>query len=255
MSLRDTLKRARLVADGGRLWHDVHDHEGAPMVGKLLVIVSACSIAGVNLARAETWRAGVELIDQWSVFTCSVSVSDRHWDFTFEGSQVSASGPEGAKWTTPVGHGGSFKAIFTAYWHGRLFDGEVTGNAEGKWAIMHNRTSMCWYRLEPTAVARVEPAQTPSEWTSVAEMSDGACSGGALARVKEESGSIRLILVDGSTQFAQFDVALAADGSGQAEFDGATGARTRIEIPAGLGKRTMRSARLDGSCQWVWPPI
>ena len=225
------------------------------MVGKLLVIVSACAIGGASLARAETWRAGVELIDQWSVFTCSVSVSDRYWDFTVEGSQLSASGPEGGKWTAQVGQGGSFKAVFAAYWHGRLFDGEVTGNAEGKWAIMHNRTSMCWYRLEPTAVAQVEPAQTPAEWTSVAEMSHGSCSGGALARVKEESGSIRLILVDGSTQFAQFDVVLAADGSGQAEFDGTTGARTRIEISAGLGKRAMRSARLDGSCQWVWPPI
>ena len=87
MSPRGTLKRARLIADGGLLWHDVHDHEGAPMVGKLLVIVSACAIGGANLARAETWRAGVELIDQWSLFTCSVSVSDRYWDFTFEGSQ------------------------------------------------------------------------------------------------------------------------------------------------------------------------
>lgn len=224
------------------------------MIGKLLVAASACAIGGAGLARAETWRAGLDLIDQWSAFTCSVSVSDRLWDLTLEGSQLSASGPEGAKWIAQVGEGGSFKTVFTGYWHGRRFDGEVVGNAEARWAILHNRTSMCWYRLEPTTAARIDPAPAPSEWTSVSAISHGTCWDGAFARVKEQPGSIRLTLINGSTQFAQLDVALAADGSGQAEFDGTTGAKSRIEIPAGVGKRTLRSTRVDGTCQWVWLP-
>src|SRR5262245_48302934 len=119
------------------------------MMGKLLVVVSACAMGGATLARAETWRVGLELIDQWSLFTCSPSVPDRYWDLTLEGSQLSASGPEGAKWTAQIGKGGSFKAAFTVYWYGRLIDAEVTGSTEGKWALMHNKTAMCWYRLEP----------------------------------------------------------------------------------------------------------
>ena len=224
------------------------------MIGKLLVVVLAGAIGGASPARAETWRAGLELIDQWSLFTCSPALSDRYWDLTLEGSRLSASGPEGAAWTAQVGQGGSFKAAFTTYWYGRLIEAEVTGNAEGKWAIMHNRTALCWYRLEPTTVARAEPAQSPSEWTSVAAISHGTCWDGALARVKEQPGSLQLTFVNGSTQFAQLDVALASDGSGHAEYEGTTGAQTRIEIPSGVGKRTMRSARVDGTCRWAWTP-
>ena len=73
-------------------------------------------------------------------------------------------------------------------------------------------------------------------------------------KFNEQSGSMRLTLVNYGTQFAQFDVALAPDGSGRAEYIGTTGAPTRMEIPAGLGKRILRSARLDGTCQWVWEP-
>lgn len=224
------------------------------MVGKLMVAMSACAIAGATAARAETWRVRLELIDQWSVFTCAPSLPDRYWDLALEGSQLSASGPEGAKWTAPVAPGGSFKAAFTVYWYGRLIDAGVSGNLEGKWALMHNKTAMCWYRLERTAAAEAEPAPTPSEWTSVAAISDGPRSDRALARIKEQRGSMRVLLVNGSTQFAQLDIALAADGSGQAEYQGTTGAQTRLEIPAGVGKRILRSARVDGSCRWAWTP-
>ena len=154
------------------------------MTRKLLAIVSACAIGAASVARADSWRVGLELIDQWSVFTCSVTLSDRYWDFTLEGSQLSAFGPEGAKWTAQVGEAGSFKATFTGLWKGRPFDAEVSGNAKDKWAIMHNKTAMCWYRLEPMAKAEAVPAQLASEWTSVAAMSHGICSGGALAQIQ-----------------------------------------------------------------------
>jgi hypothetical protein len=224
------------------------------MTRQLLTIVSACAIGAASGARAESWRAGVELIDQWSIFTCSVSLSDRYWDFTLEGSQLSVLGPEGAKWIAQVAEGGSFKTTFTGLWRGRPFSAEVSGNAKDKWALLHNRTAMCWYRLEPKDVAEPVPVQTASKWTSVSEHSYGTCSGGALARINEQLGSMQMTLIDGSTQFAQFDVALKPDGSGQAEYNGSTGAPTRIEIPPGLGKRILRSALLDGTCQWVWEP-
>jgi hypothetical protein len=224
------------------------------MIRTLLVVVSACAILGASVARAETWRAGVELIDQWSVFTCPVTVSGLYWDLTLEGSQLSASGPEGAKWTAQVAEGGSFKATFSGYWRGRPYEAEVRGNAEGRWVLLHNKSALCWYRLEPTAVVQAEPAQSSSEWTTVAAIAQGTCFDGALARVKEQPGSMRLTLLDGGSEFAQVDVALAADGSGHADYIGSTGVPTRVEIPPGAGKRTLRSARVDGTCRWAWVP-
>lgn len=224
------------------------------MMGKLLVVVAAGAMAGTSLVHAETWRVGLELIDQWSLFTCAPSLPDRYWDFTLEGSRLSASGPEGAQWTAQVGQGGSFKAVFTAYWYGRLIDAEITGNAEGRWALMHNKTALCWYRLEPIVMPQAEPSRTPAEWTSVSAPSHGPCREETLARVKELPGAIRMTLIDVSTQFAQLDIPLAADGSGKAEYQDRTGALTRIEIPPGVGKRALRSARLDGTCRWVWRP-
>jgi hypothetical protein len=236
-----------------RLWQIADDCEERTMI-KVLPIVSACAIAAASVARAESWRTGVELIDQWSVFTCVAYLPDRYWDFTLEGSQLSASGPEGAKWTAQVNADGSFKATFTGYWRGRSFEAEVKGNAKDKWAIQHNKTAMCWYRLEPIALTESAPVQPASEWTSIAEIVHGACPGGALARIATQPGLMRLALVDGSKQFAQFEVALSVDGRGQAEHGGSTGEPTRIDIPAGSGKRTLRSARVDGSCRWIWIP-
>ena len=96
-----------------------------------------------------TWRMGLELIDQWSVFTCAVSLPDRFWDLTLEGSQLSASGPEGATWTAAIEDGGAFKARFTGSWRGQPFDAEVIGNVQTKWVMQHNITAMCWYQLVP----------------------------------------------------------------------------------------------------------
>ena len=116
---------------------------------KGFIAVWLCVVGAATTARADTWRTGVELIDQWSIFSCKASLPDRFWDFTLEGSQLSASGPEGAKWSAVVGEGGSYKATFTGFWQEKPFDAEVTGNAKDRWAIMHNKTALCYYRLEP----------------------------------------------------------------------------------------------------------
>jgi hypothetical protein len=71
--------------------------------------------------------------------------------------------------------------------------------------------------------------------------------------VVESAGSLHIeIFIDGK-QAAEFNVPLASDGSGSAEFQGATG-RNIMEIPAGTGKRPMKNARMDGACQWSWSP-
>lgn len=224
------------------------------MIRKLLAVLSTWTIGAAGQAHAESWSNGLELIDQWSIFTCPVTVADRYWDFALEGSQLSALGPEGAKWTAQVTQGGSFHATFSALWRGRPFDGEVRGNVRDRWAILHNRTAMCWYHLKP-ARADAAPVQKRSEWTSVSAVfrGDASCRVEALARISEQPGVLRLTIVDGATQ-TQFDVALAADGSGQAEYVGANGLPARLEIPAGAGERILRSTRLDDTCQWIWEP-
>jgi hypothetical protein len=60
------------------------------------------------------------------------------------------------------------------------------------------------------------------------------------------------ILINGKP-VADFNIPLASDGSGKAEFEGATG-RNIMEVPAGAGKRPMKNARTDGACQWSWSP-
>lgn len=231
------------------------------MIRTLLAVLSTCvvggAVAAAGEARAESWRNGLELIDQWSIFTCSVTVSDRYWDFTLEGSRLSAVDPEGTKWTAVVAPGGSFHATFSGLWRGRPFDAEIRGNARDRWAILHDKTSLCWYRLEP-ATAGAAPVKKRSEWMSGAVFlrGDGSCPDGALAQISEQPGVMRFTIIDGVTRFrTQFDVALNADGSGQAVFTGTTGLPTRIEIPTGAGERIMRSTRLDESCQWIWEPI
>ena len=101
----------------------------------------------------------------------------------------------------------------------------------------------------PLAVA--QPASVA--WSSVERITKGDCGEGAIADVIESPGKLNVrISIDGR-QVAHFDVPLAADGSGTAEFAGATGGNI-MEIPAGTGKRPMRNFRLDGTCQWSWSP-
>lgn len=106
----------------------------------------------------------------------------------------------------------------------------------------------------PGAAAQPAPAQPlPAQWSSIERITKGNCGEGAVAVVVEGAGLLNIrIFIDGK-QVAHFDVPLAPDGSGTAEFPGATGPNI-MEIPAGTGKRPMRNARLDGACQWSWSP-
>jgi hypothetical protein len=224
------------------------------MIRKLLAVLSTGAIGVAGEACADSWRNGLELIDQWSIFTCPVIIADRYWDFTLEGSRLSALGPEGAKWTAEVARGGSFHTTFSGLWRGRPFDGEVRGNVTDRWAILHNRTAMCWYRLEPATVDAA-PVKKRSEWTSVSAVfrGDAPCRVEALARISEQPGVLRLTIVDGAVQ-TQLDVALTADGSGQAEYASTNGTPARLEVPAGAGERILRSTLSDDTCQWIWEP-
>src|SRR5262249_39918932 len=112
-------------------------------------------VAFVAPAGAESWRQAGKwrlrpvLIDQWSLFTCVATLPGRFWNFTLQGSELSASGPEGVTWTTTVAEDGSFKVNFNGSWRGQPFAAEVTGNVDSNWAIQHNSSAMCWYHLMP----------------------------------------------------------------------------------------------------------
>jgi hypothetical protein len=93
-----------------------------------------------------------------------------------------------------------------------------------------------------------------SEWSSVAKITKGSCADGAVASVNERPGSMHLKLAfPNGKQYAEFDVAIAADGSGKAQFQGSIGA-TVMEVPAGKGERPLKTTQVQGICQWLWTP-
>jgi hypothetical protein len=106
-------------------------------------------------ARAETWRLGLELIHDWSLFSCVHSLPDRFWYFTLEGSRLKALGPEGAAFTTTVAENGSFKASFTGSFTKTGTDrtdyphNEIAGNLKVPWIHLHSVAFDCWYKLVP----------------------------------------------------------------------------------------------------------
>ncbi len=100
-------------------------------------------------------------------------------------------------------------------------------------------------------LAAAQPA--PTQWSSTEKITKGNCGEGAIANVVESAGSMNIkIFIDGK-QVVDFHVPLAPDGSGNAEFQGATGLNI-MEVAAGTGKRPMKNARLDGACLWSWSP-
>jgi hypothetical protein len=64
-------------------------------------------------------------------------------------------------------------------------------------------------------------AQAPAEWAAVAKTTNGPCPEGSIAFASERPGAlhVRLVFPNGK-QYAEFDVPLASDGSGKAEFKG-----------------------------------
>ena len=94
-----------------------------------------------------------------------------------------------------------------------------------------------------------------AEWSSVAKIANGNCGDGSTASITEKAGSLHLKLVyPNGKQYAEFDVALGADGSGKAQFKGNAGADVLLEVPAGKGKRPMKTTEVRGVCQWNWTP-
>ncbi len=93
------------------------------------------------------------------------------------------------------------------------------------------------------------------EWTATAKIVNGTCGDKAMAHVSEKPGSmhLRLVYANGQ-QYAEFDVPLAADGSGKAVFPGSVGPTT-FEAPSGAGKRLLKTTQVQGICQWAWTPM
>ena len=92
------------------------------------------------------------------------------------------------------------------------------------------------------------------EWTSVEWTTSGTCADGAVATVSEQAGKMNLKLaLPNGKQYAEFDVTLALNGSGKAQFQGSIGP-TNMEVPAGSGKRSLKTTQVQGICQWLWVP-
>ena len=83
---------------------------------------------------------GLELVDQWSLFTCpdTGSLKDRIWQFKLEGSRLIANGPDGNSWTTTVSSEGAFKVNYIGVYKPQdlTHPVEVTGNvhSDPPWA-------------------------------------------------------------------------------------------------------------------------
>jgi hypothetical protein len=120
---------------------------------KKLLITSVCIAGTTSAAHGETWRAAPELIYDWSLFFCPASLPDRFWYFTFDGTRLKVTGPEGAMFTATVAENGSFKAnVTTSYTkpNSERTDytaAEMTGNLKAKW--VHLQAGECWYKLVP----------------------------------------------------------------------------------------------------------
>jgi hypothetical protein len=120
------------------------------------------------------------------------------------------------------------------------------------------RDLFCGVAIVGVMLAYAPTAFAQAEWSSVARRTNGQCgeTGGerAVANVTERPGTMHLKLVyPNGKQYADFDMALAANGSGKAELKGAFGP-TIVEVPVGTGKRPFKTAQAKGICQWLWTP-
>lgn len=131
----------------------------APAIAGLAVLsraalLAACLVGLADAARAETWRTHMELIQDWSIFTCSPARKDRIWHLELDGAQLRASGPEGNSFTATLTARGSFKADFLATYSHPGTDRvdksliHVTGNLGSDWWVhFHVIRFDCWYRM------------------------------------------------------------------------------------------------------------
>ena len=105
-----------------------------------------------------------------------------------------------------------------------------------------------------TLVAESSAQSAPTEWTGVGKIKNGSCGDGSLLHVRETAGGMNLRFTTVAGQpFANVEIALASDGSAQAQFQGFLGATT-LEIPPGNGKRAITTKLVYGRCRWLWAP-
>jgi hypothetical protein len=91
------------------------------------------------------------------------------------------------------------------------------------------------------------------EWSSTARIANGTCGDGALARMTEKANSVNVKILIGGKVTTEFDMPLAADGSGKGDYRGVMG-RQKADLAPGRGKRLMTTAQVEGNCQWRWLP-
>ena len=103
------------------------------------------------------------------------------------------------------------------------------------------------------AIAWSAVAQAPQTWTANAKTAYGTCGEGVTVDVSEVPGRMHLKFLIFGKPYSEFDLALAPDGSGRAEFGAMTGLYI-VEMAPGSGKRAMKTTQVNGNCQWDWTP-
>lgn len=90
-----------------------------------------------------------------------------------------------------------------------------------------------------------------AEWVAKANIVNGRCGSGAIAKVVEQEGLWNVSISLDGRKAGEGHIKLAADGSGSTQMQGAAGP-IYLEVPAGTGKRSFKTRLVSGSCEWVW---
>lgn len=141
--------------------------------------------------------------------------------------------------------------VFAAY---VSFKAGESGTNQNKERNMRGRESPGLVVAILLAFAMLQSASAQTvEWSTSAKLSNGSCGEGVLAQVVERDGSMNIKSYLRGKQVSEVNIALNPDGSGKGTATGAAG-RVIWEVPAGGGKRHLKTSQMDGACQWTWAP-
>lgn len=99
-------------------------------------------------------------------------------------------------------------------------------------------------------------AQSGTKWETVAKATTANCPEGSIASIEERPGTLHMkIRFPDGKLYAEFDMAVAADGSGRTQFKTQPrGVVVDLELLAGIGKRQMKTSNTTNNCAYLWTP-
>ena len=98
-------------------------------------------------------------------------------------------------------------------------------------------------------------AEGVTRWESVARTETPGCADGMIAAIEERPGELHMKLrFANGRAYAEFDMKVAADGSGRTQFTTAPkGVVVDLEVMPGAGKRPMKGSA-STNCLFLWTP-